>query len=77
MLRILISLALVFAVVWYMLKDGNDNNKVLQQQAEDIEVAKQAVQANEAMSASMAEQSDAIRDQAMGITPPDPENPEQ
>ena len=77
MLRILISLALVFAVVWFMLKDGNDNNKVLEQQVKDIEMAKAAAQATSQMSTSMAEQSNAIRDQAMSVVPPDPANPEQ
>lgn len=78
MLRILISLALVFAVVWFMLKDGNDNNKLLEQQVKDIEMAKAAAQASSQMSASMANQGDAIRDQAMGVVPPpDPASPEQ
>ncbi len=77
MLRILISLVLVFAAAWFMLKNGNDNNKVFEQQVKDIEMAKAAAQATSRMSASMAKQSDAIRDQAMGVLPPDPANPEQ
>lgn len=69
MLRIVVVLALAFAVLWYMLKDGNQNSQVLQEEAEKVEMAKAAVQSSEAMSAAMAEQTDAIRDAALGREP--------
>ena len=79
MLRILISMALIFAVVWYMLKDGNDNNKLLEQQLEKVDLARDAAAVAEQAAASIGEQGDATRDEAMEAIapPPDATNPEQ
>lgn len=66
MLRIIISLALIFAVVWYMLKDGDEKKQVLEQQRQTLETAKTAAQATEEASAAMAKQTDAIRDAILG-----------
>lgn len=69
MLRLLIAMALVFAALWFYLKDGQEKQVAGEQQKEMIDTAQAAVQATEDVAAEMAKQSDAIRDEIQGAEP--------
>ena len=72
MLRMLVALALMFAVLWYLLKDGPQNTQAVEDDAEQLELATQAAGADAAASAAMAAQADAARDEALGGIAPEP-----
>lgn len=79
MLRLLIAMALIFAGLWFYLKDGQEKQVAGEQQREMIETAAAAAKATEDVAAQMAQQSDAIRDAtqaaAQGATATEPEQP--
>lgn len=74
MLRLLIAFLLIGAALWFYLKDGRQQQVAGEQQKEMIDTAKQAAEMTEQVSAEMAKQSDAIRDQ---INMPPAESPEE
>lgn len=74
MIRILIAFALVAAALWFYFKDGRQQQVAGEQQKEMIETAKAAKEMTEHVSAQMAAQSDAIRDE---ITSPAPDPEEE
>lgn len=74
MLRLLIAILLIGAAVWFYLKDGREQQVAGEQQKEMIDTAKQAAEMTEQVSAEMAKQSDAIRDE---INMPAAESPEE
>ena len=67
MLRIVIALALVFAVVWYLQKDRAQG--ALVEQVQSVDVARDAVEAAGTAAAQAAAQADAVRDQTLGGMP--------
>lgn len=77
MLRLLIAMALIFAGLWFYLKDGQEKQVAGEQQKEMIDTAAAAAKATEDMAAQMARQTDAIRDEAVGGQKAEPGDAEQ
>ncbi|MFZ5723223.1 MAG: hypothetical protein ACOY33_06125 [Pseudomonadota bacterium] len=69
MLRMLIALALIGAAVWFYLKDGREQQAAGEQQKQLIDNAQAVREATEKAAASAAQQTDALRDQALGRPP--------
>lgn len=66
MLRMLVALALMFAVLWYLLREGPENRQAVEDDVAQMELATQAASADAAASAAMAVQADEARDAAIG-----------
>lgn len=65
MLRILMMVVVVFAALWFFLKDAPSSTRIAEDEREQLDLARQGVEATEAMAEQMAAQSDAIRDEAI------------
>lgn len=66
MLRVLVVLVIAVAALWYFTRDTAQEASVIEEQVEQLEMAKSGVSAAEEAAAAMAAQSDAIRSEALG-----------